>query len=166
MLAFACSILVTWEGVLLCVVLYDRFVVSTNAREGCSRLTSLMAVTLALSTVTLSSGLGRRRPTPIWESLLRCLYSLVEHGLRHLISIFAKSHRAPTTGGQYHWVSIMGPKSSRKFLSYVIGKKSRVKYSIDVLTEAARLVDGNRLGRWVRLRQLSCRVAHRGLDIA
>jgi hypothetical protein len=29
--------------------------------------------------------------------------------------------RAPTTGGQYHWVSEFAPKSSQKFLSYVTG---------------------------------------------
>ncbi|PQE14179.1 GABA permease protein [Rutstroemia sp. NJR-2017a BVV2] len=28
---------------------------------------------------------------------------------------------APTAGGQYHWVSILAPRSSQKFLSYTIG---------------------------------------------
>ncbi|KAF2689637.1 choline transport protein [Lentithecium fluviatile CBS 122367] len=28
---------------------------------------------------------------------------------------------APTAGGQYHWVSMLAPKSSRKFMSYLIG---------------------------------------------
>lgn len=31
------------------------------------------------------------------------------------------SCRAPTTGGQYHWVSEFAPKSCQKFLSYVSG---------------------------------------------
>lgn len=29
--------------------------------------------------------------------------------------------RAPTSGGQYHWVSEFAPKSCQKFLSYVTG---------------------------------------------
>jgi choline transport protein len=29
--------------------------------------------------------------------------------------------RAPTTGGQYHWVSEFAPKSAQKFLSYLVG---------------------------------------------
>lgn len=31
------------------------------------------------------------------------------------------NNRAPTTGGQYHWVSEFSPKSCQKFLSYVTG---------------------------------------------
>jgi choline transport protein len=30
-------------------------------------------------------------------------------------------HRAPTSGGQYHWVSEFAPKQHQKFLSYVVG---------------------------------------------
>ena len=29
--------------------------------------------------------------------------------------------RAPTSGGQYHWVSMLAPRSSRKFLSFLTG---------------------------------------------
>ena len=29
--------------------------------------------------------------------------------------------RAPTAGGQYHWVSMLAPPSSQKFLSYMTG---------------------------------------------
>jgi hypothetical protein len=29
--------------------------------------------------------------------------------------------RAPTSGGQYHWVSEFAPASSQKFLSYITG---------------------------------------------
>jgi choline transport protein len=32
-----------------------------------------------------------------------------------------KSSRAPTAGGQYHWVSEFAPKSSQRFLSYIVG---------------------------------------------
>jgi hypothetical protein len=31
-------------------------------------------------------------------------------------------HRAPTSGGQYHWVSEFAPPSLQKFLSYVTGE--------------------------------------------
>lgn len=27
----------------------------------------------------------------------------------------------PTAGGQYHWVSLLAPRSSKKFFSYVTG---------------------------------------------
>ncbi|KAK3687733.1 amino acid transporter-like protein [Podospora appendiculata] len=41
------------------------------------------------------------------------------------ISVFATlselTSMAPTSGGQYHWVSLMAPPSSRKFLSYITG---------------------------------------------
>jgi hypothetical protein len=30
--------------------------------------------------------------------------------------------RAPTSGGQYHWVSEFSPRSCQKFLSYVTGR--------------------------------------------
>ena len=30
-------------------------------------------------------------------------------------------HRAPTAGGQYHWVSLLAPKSNQKVLSYITG---------------------------------------------
>ena len=35
----------------------------------------------------------------------------------HLLTIF----RAPTSGGQYHWVSEFAPKNQQKFLSYITG---------------------------------------------
>jgi choline transport protein len=34
-------------------------------------------------------------------------------------------YRAPTSGGQYHWVSEFAPKKHQKFLSYVVGKPDR-----------------------------------------
>ena len=34
------------------------------------------------------------------------------------------STRVPTSGGEYYWVSILAPKSYRKFLSYVTGMGS------------------------------------------
>lgn len=29
---------------------------------------------------------------------------------------------APTSGGQYHWVSEFAPRSSQNFVSYIVGK--------------------------------------------
>ena len=43
---------------------------------------------------------------------------------RHLIflrSCCLHTCRAPTSGGQYHWVSMLAPRSSRKFLSFLTG---------------------------------------------
>ncbi len=31
--------------------------------------------------------------------------------------------RAPTSGGQYHWVSMLAPPSSQKFISYITGMR-------------------------------------------
>ncbi len=36
-------------------------------------------------------------------------------------------NRAPTSGGQYYWVAILAPESSRRFLSYITGKFSLVQ---------------------------------------
>lgn len=38
--------------------------------------------------------------------------------------IFPKldAFRAPTAGGQYHWVSMLAPPSMQRFLSYIIGE--------------------------------------------
>lgn len=33
---------------------------------------------------------------------------------------------APTASGQYHWVFILAPKSTRKMMSYLTGKSQRV----------------------------------------
>jgi hypothetical protein len=30
--------------------------------------------------------------------------------------------RAPTSGGQYHWVSEFAPRSWQRFISYIVGK--------------------------------------------
>ena len=31
-------------------------------------------------------------------------------------------NRAPTSGGQYHWVSEIAPRKHQKFLSYLVGR--------------------------------------------
>ena len=32
------------------------------------------------------------------------------------------NNRAPTSGGQYHWVSEFAPRKYQKFLSFIVGK--------------------------------------------
>lgn len=36
-------------------------------------------------------------------------------------SLGEQGSMAPTSGGQYHWVSEFSPRSSQKFLSYMVG---------------------------------------------
>lgn len=38
------------------------------------------------------------------------------------ISMAEMASMAPTTGGQYHWVSEFAPYKSQKFLSFIIGR--------------------------------------------
>ncbi|EON66770.1 hypothetical protein W97_06018 [Coniosporium apollinis CBS 100218] len=38
-----------------------------------------------------------------------------------VISMAEMASMAPTTGGQYHWVSEFAPRSAQKFLSYIVG---------------------------------------------
>jgi choline transport protein len=40
------------------------------------------------------------------------------------------THRAPTSGGQYHWVSEFAPKEHQKFLSYVVGMSAPASRSM------------------------------------
>ena len=40
---------------------------------------------------------------------------------RTLYDLGSLSHRAPTAGGQYHWVSMLAPTRSQKILSYMTG---------------------------------------------
>lgn len=41
--------------------------------------------------------------------------------LAAIISMAEMASMAPTTGGQYHWVSEFAPRSAQKFLSYIVG---------------------------------------------
>ena len=72
--------------------------------------------------------------------LYRCLHRLrlcirfhVRDGfhvstLNTMISKSDVCFRAPTSGGQYHWVSEFAPKECQKFLSYITGTE---KYGHD-----------------------------------
>ncbi|KAF2843012.1 amino acid transporter [Patellaria atrata CBS 101060] len=41
--------------------------------------------------------------------------------LAAIISMAEMASMAPTTGGQYHWVSEFAPRSGQKFMSYIVG---------------------------------------------
>lgn len=40
--------------------------------------------------------------------------------------------RAPTSGGQYHWVSEFAPKRQQKFLSYITGSKNLAGFLTEI----------------------------------
>jgi choline transport protein len=46
-----------------------------------------------------------------------------------IASMAEMASMAPTSGGQYHWVSEFAPESAQKFLSYLTGK-----FSISILS--------------------------------
>ncbi|PHH90203.1 hypothetical protein CDD83_4247 [Cordyceps sp. RAO-2017] len=77
------------------------------------------AVLVTWEGATITYGLGLKNGGPagliygfifIWIGNISVFATLCE-----LISI------APTCGGQYHWVAMLAPKSSSKFLSYITG---------------------------------------------
>ncbi|KAH7320646.1 putative GABA permease [Stachybotrys elegans] len=82
-LGFSCTVLITWEGILI---------------------------------VSTSSLLNGGPAGVIWGYLIVWIGSLSTYTvLSELASM------APTAGGQYHWVAMLSPPSSRKFLSYITG---------------------------------------------
>ncbi|KAH8667646.1 putative GABA transporter [Tricladium varicosporioides] len=83
MLGFSCSIMATWEGVLI------LFVVSFVNGGFAGSIYGFLIVWLGNLAVFSTMG--------------------------ELASM------APTSGGQYHWVSMLAPKPIQKFLSYIIG---------------------------------------------
>ena len=48
------------------------------------------------------------------------------------------SARAPTSGGQYHWVSEYAPRSSQRFISYITGMTPFVQKYV-ALSDTSRL---------------------------
>ncbi|MCJ1437379.1 hypothetical protein MMC27_006766 [Xylographa pallens] len=46
------------------------------------------------------------------------------------------SHTAPTAGGQYHWVSLLAPKSNQKVLSYITGWLTVAGWQANVASSA------------------------------
>ena len=62
----------------------------------------------------------------------------------------AKFCRAPTAGGQYHWVSMLAPYSSRKLFSYVTGRFKSLRSSLagsDDLQAGSQLGGGRPMSR-------------------
>lgn len=58
--------------------------------------------------------LNGRNGIDVSQSQLTCIYCIGLHP-------HANDSRAPTTGGQYHWISEFSPKKHQKFLSYIMG---------------------------------------------
>jgi hypothetical protein len=60
------------------------------------------------------------------------------------------SSMIPTAGGQYHWVSLLAPASSRKFLSYITGQSGWdgicLYRSIADEADGGRVDNGHRMG--------------------
>ncbi|KAI1147696.1 putative GABA permease [Nemania diffusa] len=82
-LGFSCTVLITWEGMLI------------------------------VSTQSLLNG---GPAGVIWG------YIIVWIGTLSTFAVLSElASMAPTSGGQYHWVAILAPDSSRQFLSYITG---------------------------------------------
>lgn len=41
--------------------------------------------------------------------------------------------RAPTSGGQYHWISMLAPTSCRKFTSYTMGRYRALPWFVKII---------------------------------
>lgn len=48
------------------------------------------------------------------------VYTTKEKQKYHVLEL-TDENRAPTAGGQYHWVSEFAPRTGQKFLSYITG---------------------------------------------
>ncbi|KAI1214242.1 putative GABA permease [Annulohypoxylon truncatum] len=82
-LGFSCTVLITWEGMLI------------------------------VSTQSLVNG---GPAGVIWG------YLIVWIGTLSSFTVLSElASMAPTAGGQYHWVAMLAPDSSRRFLSYITG---------------------------------------------
>ncbi|KAG9236192.1 putative GABA permease [Amylocarpus encephaloides] len=82
-LGFSCTVLITWEGMLI---------------------------------VSTSSLLNGGPAGVIWGYLIVWVGTLST-----FVVLSELASMAPTAGGQYHWVAMLAPESSRRFLSYVTG---------------------------------------------
>lgn len=105
-LGFTCILMSTWEGQLTYVL---RSCSVSPWREKHSMITTLhSASTFGL----INGGLAGL----IWTYLgtFACFLAVIA-------SMAEMASMAPTSGGQYHWVSEFAPASSQKFLSYITG---------------------------------------------
>lgn len=116
-LGFSCTVLITWEGSLTyvssVVVLFPH---PTNSRIG-RFLRDCRSITPLSPEFAEVTNAGSGGPSGIlygflvvWVGTLSVFTTLSE-----LVSM------APTSGGQYHWVSMLAPSSARKFLGYLTG---------------------------------------------
>lgn len=80
-------------------------------------LRTAVAVQRDWCTATWLSGSVRLVCSSPWPSFLRCILNPLDSWR----SCCLHTCRAPTSGGQYHWVSMLAPRSSRKFLSFLTG---------------------------------------------
>ena len=83
----------------------------------------------------------------VWAGTAAVFASLGElvsmYASNQLYSASTKLCRAPTAGGQYYWVSMLAPRSSRKFFSYVTGRFKSLRSN---LAGADELQAGSQLG--------------------
>jgi hypothetical protein len=68
-----------------------------------------------------------------------------------LLKVFS---RAPTSGGQYHWVSEFAPPSCQRFLSYIVGMSLRPSTIELSLSDVKRLDLYLRLADWSRINRI------------
>ncbi|KAL8787245.1 MAG: hypothetical protein Q9195_007855 [Heterodermia aff. obscurata] len=106
MLGFTCTILETWEGSLMSV---DPSCTTKMARAWIDEPFSLFTTGLTKYMLGGSAGLIYGYLF-VWAGTIAVFTTMAE-----LASI------APTSGGQYHWVFMMAPPSTRKFMSYIVG---------------------------------------------
>ena len=76
-----------------------------------------------------SSGQELWQPTPLWASCRRC------KSRWKLLGTPAYFPRAPTAGGQYHWVSMLAPENYQKFISYITGRIPANHHSCKILAD-------------------------------
>jgi len=53
-----------------------------------------------------------------------------------IVSMAEMASIAPTSGGQYHWVSEFAPREHQKFLSYLVGKFNQTPQPVPLLLRA------------------------------
>ncbi|TPX08019.1 uncharacterized protein E0L32_010350 [Thyridium curvatum] len=77
--------------------------------------------TWEISLMTNIFGLANGGPAGlVWGYLFVWLgYMMVFASIAEMASIRRK--RAPTSGGQYHWISEFAPRGSQRFISYIVG---------------------------------------------
>jgi hypothetical protein len=121
MLGFSCTVMITWEGELLYVFFSVRpSSLVINPGAGFSVPTSPMEVTRARFTATSLSGLAHCVCSQPWANWPPCIYARPK--TRRGMVLLTQGSRAPTSGGQYHWVSMLAPPRAQKFFSYIIGQ--------------------------------------------